>query len=268
MVSEGRKVAGFHCSSFTGSQGQPFLSVWLGGGHLLKGQGDGHTHTQPHQDPGSSPAALSSGSPSKPGDPSKGDGLVHHSMWPHRAHRHNNCPLPPKEQPPPETHRKRLMVPGLAFRAALSPLLRVPPRFAMADSLPSQPFLLHTQLHPQEMDSVARPSSLHASQLVPQLPLCHFESHWPGLGEFSSAGESSKGNGLVVVGVQAHLIGGWWGCHSQISPALGRPAASRQFLVFPPLCNGDMPTGQRLTPEGGRRRADRGRRRQGGRSRG
>lgn len=44
MVSEGRKAAGFHGSSFTGSQGQAFLLVWLGGQHFLKGQGGGgHT---------------------------------------------------------------------------------------------------------------------------------------------------------------------------------------------------------------------------------
>lgn len=198
MVSEGRKVAGFHCSSFTGSQGQPFLSVWLGEEHLLKGQGGGgHTHTQPHQDPGSSPAASSSGSPSKPGDPSKGNGLVHHYMWPHRAHRHNNCPSPPKEQPPPETHRKRLTVPGLAFRAALSPLLRAPPRFAVADSLPSRPFLLHTQLQPQAMGSVARPSSPHASQLVPQLPLATSSHAGLGSESFLVLGSPAKGMGLL-----------------------------------------------------------------------
>lgn len=116
MVSEGRKAAGFHCSSFTGSQGQAFLWVWLGGEHFLKGHGGGDT--QPHQAPGSSPAASPSGSQSGPGDPSKEDGLVPHSTWPGRTH------LPPRKQPPPETQRKRLTVPGLAFRAALSPRLR------------------------------------------------------------------------------------------------------------------------------------------------
>lgn len=126
MVSEGRKVAGFHCSSFTGSQGQAFLLVWLGGEHFLKGQGGGDT--QPHQAPGSSPAASPSGSQSGPGNPSKEDRLVPHSTWPGRTH------LPPRKQPPSETQRKRLTVPGLAFRAALSPRLRSPPRFIMADS--------------------------------------------------------------------------------------------------------------------------------------
>lgn len=92
------------------------LKDWLGGEHFLKGHGGGDT--QPHQAPGSSPAASPSGSQSGPGDPSKEDGLVPHSTWPGRTH------LPPRKQPPPETQRKRLTVPGLAFRAALSPRLR------------------------------------------------------------------------------------------------------------------------------------------------
>lgn len=147
MVSEGRKSVGFYCSSFTGSQGLAFLLVWLGGENFLKGQGG--DDTQPHQAPGSSPAASPSDSQSGPGDPSKEDRLVPHSTWPGRTH------LPPRKQPPSETQRKRLTVPGLAFRAALSPPLRSPPRFIMAD-FPGKAF-------PSACFSTCAPSSLLAT---------------------------------------------------------------------------------------------------------
>lgn len=163
MVSEGRKAAGFHCSSFTGSQGQAFLLVWLGGELFLKGQGGGDT--QPHQAPGSSPAASPSGSQSGPGNPSKEDRLVPHSTWPGRTH------LPPRKQPPSETQRKRLTVPGLAFRAALSPCLRSPPIYNGRLSLPSRHLLLRPHSTPgQRAVWQGLPVCLLLS-LCPQLPL-------------------------------------------------------------------------------------------------
>lgn len=151
MVSEGRKVAGFHCPSFTGSQGQPFLLVWLGGGHLVKGQGgDGHTHTHSltktqalHLLPHPQAPRVNQGTRAR--------GMGWYTTPCGHAELTGLTTAPCLQRNSPHlrpTERGRGFP---VWHSGLpSPLLRAPPRFAMADSLPSRPFLLHTQLHPRQ----------------------------------------------------------------------------------------------------------------------
>lgn len=86
-VLQSRRSAAFPGSSFTGSQGQPFLWVWVGGKHLVKGSGRRWAHTHPWPKPRPDPQA--------PGlDQPEGWGQVQHPTGPGRAYR----PLP-REQP-------------------------------------------------------------------------------------------------------------------------------------------------------------------------
>lgn len=166
-----------------------------------------------------------------------------HSTWPGRTH------VPPREQPPPETQRKRLTVPGLAFRAALSPRLRSPPRFIMTDSpCPVGP-PPQTPLHPRAAGGVARPSCLPASQLAPPAP------SRPPLATLAWLRRL-----FLVLGSPAKGRAGCGGCPrpSHLRPVgLSQPSRRAledpqpaELLVLPPLCSGDMPTGQKGRKKG------------------
>lgn len=72
VVSERRKAAAFPRSPFTGSRGQCFLLVWMGGEPWLRNQRGG-THS-PGQDPSSPPATWTG-----PGDTARQAGRGQHS---------------------------------------------------------------------------------------------------------------------------------------------------------------------------------------------
>lgn len=52
-----------------------------------------------------------------------------------------------------------------------------------------------------------------------------------------------------MVGVRAHLIWGRWDCHSLVAELWEDPQPA-ELLVLPPLCSGDMPTGQKGRKKG------------------
>lgn len=175
MVSERRKAVAFPSSPFTGSRGQRFLLVWMGGKPWLRSQRGG-THS-PWPRPKLSTYYLDwTRGHSKAG---RAGAALHR---PGRANLHDYCPLPPREWPRPGANlrptEKGWAARGLAVSASTSLLLKGLPRCVKALSLTSQ-----ARLHPTLPQAAWQGCPSPAPSCHPQLLLGHLWSHWLGLGE-------------------------------------------------------------------------------------